>query len=200
MSGMKIASTSLMAAMLAACLMGTGVSAQSLPESLRACAKKSNDDERLRCYDERMAALGVREESYAARASTESAAPAMDRSSVKAAGAHAGTGAAASAAQSPPVAVRGDTLSAARTEDEFGRPPESRKQEPRVMTSRVRSVVERPSGLSIELENGQVWVEQERRSTFRVSPGETVTIRSGVLGSYFLSTESKATARVTRVR
>ncbi|HEY8509540.1 MAG TPA: hypothetical protein VIL32_14340 [Steroidobacteraceae bacterium] len=198
---MKIMTTSLMAAMIAVSLMGTTASAQSLPESLRACAMKSDDEERLRCYDEQMAALGVRAESYAAPRSAESAELAIDRSSVKAPAAPATSKTAGSAAQPVKATANADTLSAARTDDDFGLPPESsRKQESRVMTSRVRSVVVRPTGLSIELENGQVWVEQERRSTFRVSPGETVTIRSGVLGSYFLSTESKATARVVRVR
>jgi len=54
--------------------------------------------------------------------------------------------------------------------------------------------------LSFQLDNGQVWVQNESRSGFPSSVGDPVTIKKGALGSIWLMTDKRWGTRVRRVR
>lgn len=55
--------------------------------------------------------------------------------------------------------------------------------------------------MRIELEDGQIWEETQRTRGLPPSAGETITIRPGALGSYFLIRQAGGLAlRVKRIR
>lgn len=71
---------------------------------------------------------------------------------------------------------------------------------PASIQSRVVRVREPPTGEAlIELENGQVW-RQSDTATLLLKAGDVVTISRGALGSFHLTTPSRRTGRVKRVR
>jgi len=45
-----------------------------------------------------------------------------------------------------------------------------------------------------------VWLQSETQSDFIVRPGDTVTITTGALGAYWMSTDVHHATRVKRVR
>jgi hypothetical protein len=50
------------------------------------------------------------------------------------------------------------------------------------------------------LDNDQVWQETEHTRDLDLAAGQTVRIKPGVLGSYFLMLDSGLSTRVRRVR
>lgn len=87
--------------------------------------------------------------------------------------------------------------------DQFGLPSQQHKQpaSTRNLVAQVAQVFERKSGgLSIELDNGQVWQQAESTTGFYVKSGDRVTIAPGALGSFWMTTGSRPAARVRRVR
>jgi hypothetical protein len=172
-------------------LFALGVSAafaQGVPQSIVDCASQKRDAARLACFDREVAKLTQPEKSVAPT--------------------HA------SRAQSMPtaVSVAATPQPSARTqEDEFGvsgdlarkrtaaqKSTEAPLQE---LHATVASVKQKPYGeLVMELDNGQVWEQPERKLTFLIKEGERITIKQHKLGSFFLTTDSGATSRVRRVR
>jgi hypothetical protein len=195
--------------LLALFLASAAAFAQSPPDGLRACAGLNSDHARLKCYDDGMAALGV------ARA-TGHAGPAAE--TVLGGAASVSSGASASAQSSaathatlPPAPPATQAAAASVAPDDFGLDASAlrkKRGEPDPVSSpetqlvaRVKSVGHRATGeLSIELDNGQIWAETRKRAGSSVSVGDTVTIRPGKLGSYFLSTHSGFALRVARLQ
>ena len=72
---------------------------------------------------------------------------------------------------------------------------------PTEISSRVARVVPRgPEPPLLELENGQQWVLLESMGSDRFRAGDTITIRSGTLGSFLASMpERKEAWRIRRV-
>lgn len=70
------------------------------------------------------------------------------------------------------------------------------------LVAKVTAVTGRGKGdYRIELDNGQLWMESQRTGGEAPATGETVTIRPGLLGSYFLEREVGGLAlRVKRVK
>ena len=69
------------------------------------------------------------------------------------------------------------------------------------MVARVKAVATKARGAyQITLEDGQVW-EETSHSSSMLPPqvGETVTIKRGLLGSYFLSRATGLALRVKRI-
>jgi hypothetical protein len=65
----------------------------------------------------------------------------------------------------------------------------------------VTKVSEQPGGDTlIELDNGQVWQQTQRRIGSIAEPGDEVTVSKGTLGSYFLIGKTRLSTRVKRVR
>ncbi len=182
---------------------------QSPPDSLRACAALNSDHARLKCYDDAMAALGVARN---AKSSPSSAAPASASGAAHGAAASASSSAsAATQTPSPPPPAAPKSVAGSAAPEDFGLDaaairkkrgePDPTSTAVTQLVARVKSVGHRPTGeLSIELDNGQVWAETQRRAGSSVAVGDTVTIRPGKLGSYFLSTHSGFALRVARIQ
>lgn len=56
------------------------------------------------------------------------------------------------------------------------------------------------SGYTFELDNGQSWEQAEAMPNLNVKVGDSVNIKAGVLGSFFLSTAKSQRVRVHRIR
>jgi hypothetical protein len=77
----------------------------------------------------------------------------------------------------------------------------ARKEEPTELVARVDSVSERLTGeLLLKLDNGQSWIQAQRKAGVHIKAGERVTISHGTLGGYLLSSDSGATMRVRRLQ
>jgi hypothetical protein len=157
--------------------------AQSPLDAMRACTAEKSESVRLACYDRAMAMLNPPQ--VQPHSPPQPVAQPQPPEPVP-----------------PPVA--------APAAEEFGMTKElRRKRNPgqakadvsQELRARVVSVA-RPQGksLRVELENGQVWVENERKDGLNIREGDLVTIKSGLLGSYFLSMDSGVATRVRRVR
>jgi hypothetical protein len=69
------------------------------------------------------------------------------------------------------------------------------------LVARVVGVTGRGKGdYRIELDNGQVWAETQRTGGDAPAAGETVTLRPGMMGSYFLTREAGLALRVKRIK
>jgi hypothetical protein len=82
-------------------------------------------------------------------------------------------------------------------------PPMARQSPPPPETVTARIVaVSQPNGRNyrIELDNQEVWLESEHVRDVELEPGQTVRIKPGVLGSFFLILESGRSTRVRRIR
>jgi hypothetical protein len=165
--------------------------AQSADQSLVECTQVADSNARLRCYDDRMMRLG-------------------HKVGVETAAAPKPTPTVAATTPSPPQGV--GTPAVSLEQAEFGASPELlRKQRAaagladddsrRELTARVKSVSERAHGeFRIELDNDQVWVETQHSAiSWRPVAGETVTIKHGSLGSFFLTGPSGPAMRVKRI-
>jgi hypothetical protein len=83
---------------------------------------------------------------------------------------------------------------------EFGLIEKPNPARPQKETDRVAAVTQRPNGVLVfSLENGQLWKATDQQY-LPVHVGDSVTIRTGALGSFWLSAAgSNRTVRVTRV-
>ena len=52
----------------------------------------------------------------------------------------------------------------------------------------------------VTLENGQTWEQAEPEAHLALRPGDTVTIRRGMLGAFYMSSDRTHGLRVKRVR
>ena len=163
--------------------------AQQLPPALIACAIEKKDKVRLECFD-REVARSVQASAGVAPAPSSPALPAP---------------------AAPPVAATQPAAPVAATEaDEFGlsgelarKRREERKERPAPTELRagVSKVSTKPYGeYVIELDNGQVWEQPEKKSSFSIKAGDTVRITPGAMGSYFLLSDAGGSTKVRRVR
>jgi hypothetical protein len=183
---------------VAAMLIATAASAPSPLETMRACTSEKNESVRLACYDRAMAALNPPPAPLAAPAPPQAPPPMPARSPPNATP--------SMPAHSPPQA----TPATPAVADEFGmteelrrkrNPGQAKPDEPQELRAQVVSVARRQGdALRVELDNGQVWIETEHKAGLVVSKGDTVTIKPGLLGSYFLALDSGVGSRVKRVR
>jgi hypothetical protein len=175
-----------------------GVMAQS-NSALEACAKLSDDQARLACFDREAAAQTAHEGHAAATAAAATAAPAAAAVGVAAAAPAAATAAAPVAAAPKLSEEQKMGLTPARIQElekPPGAPPPLKE-----LSLKIQSNTTDGNGHQVfTLENGQVWRQVEPDTRFSVHPGDTVTISHGVLGSYFMSFGSHSNCRVSRVR
>jgi hypothetical protein len=145
---------------------------------MRACVEEKNDTRRLACFDEHM------------RGQTPGVASPVS--------------AAAPAASPAPAA--------ATSEQQFGMnkaierqqqvAPESKSPPPlKKLNAHIKAISYKRQGEAvITLDNGEVWEESEISSHLPLHPGDGVTIKRGVLGSFLLYTDKVPAQRVTRRR
>ncbi|HEY1282970.1 MAG TPA: hypothetical protein VGE96_00695 [Steroidobacteraceae bacterium] len=69
------------------------------------------------------------------------------------------------------------------------------------ITAKVTKVSADTAGQTlVELDNGQVWQQVQKRLEAIAAPGDEVTLTRGALGSYFLVSKSRLSTRVKRVK
>lgn len=161
---------------------------QNLPPALIACAIEKKDKVRLECFDREVARVV---QSAASVAPTPSP-PAQP------------------APAAPPVAATPPAPAATDAADEFGlsgelarkrRAEQKGEDVPTELRAAVSKVSRKPYGeYVIELDNGQVWEQPEKKSSFEIKAGDTVRITPGALGSYFLAVDSGGSTKVRRIR
>jgi hypothetical protein len=71
---------------------------------------------------------------------------------------------------------------------------------PEKFSAKVTKVDWRNGVFTVELDNGQVWLQRERDTRVQIEVGETVSIRPASLGSFLLSSDQGIAARVKRLR
>jgi hypothetical protein len=161
---------------------------QGVLESLVDCASLKQDPARLACFDREVAKLAPLAKSGAPTQAAPM--PATPPSPVVAA-----TPPKAASDPNDEFGVSG-SLARKRTEANPIADPV-----PKELHAAVTGIKTKPYGeLILELDNGQVWEQTEKQSTFLIKEGEKVRIRKRALGSYFLTADSGATTRVRRTR
>jgi hypothetical protein len=169
---------------------GAALCQAQTPADMSACANVADEKSRLKCYDEHMARAGHPVTAPRAVPATKPA-PAPQ------------------AASPSPAPQR--TAAARPASEEFGLDPDTLRKrreasspgtaQPEEMVGRVKSVSTRARGeYRIELEDGQVWVETLRTGGMPPEAGETVTIKRGTLGSFFMSRNAGVALRVKRLK
>jgi hypothetical protein len=199
----------LLSATASALLAQSAWPADSLAQRIEACARQQDDAARLKCFDHEASVLRTE---GAARASAPAAAriaPVSEKAaegvgaapstgvattSVASAAAPAGAGAAPVSAAMPSRAHAPSPAGSAAT----GTPPEKSAQP---VTARIVSISTTPAGgaLRFELDNGQVWQQNERETYLSLAAGDSVQIKAGSFRSFVLRTPSGVTTRVHQV-
>ncbi|MEJ0039757.1 MAG: hypothetical protein WDO68_27570 [Gammaproteobacteria bacterium] len=160
--------------------------AQSLPPSVAACASEKDSLARLVCFDREVAKFTQ----PSARVAPTPAVPAV---------------------VSPPAAtgVTAQPTAESPTADDFGvagklaqkraAAKESVAPSVKELRATVTKLSAKPYGeVVMELDNGQVWEENEKKSSFVIKAGEVVVIKPAKFGSFMLTTDAGATTRVHR--
>ena len=189
-------------------------SADSLAQKIESCSQYQDDAARLRCFDATARALRAEHSTAnaAATASTGAARPpanAIDEranssgSGERTAAERASTGGLAAAA----IADAADTASAAAPSPaeprRASRPAAPLENPPsgQPVTARVVAISKTPTlQRRIELDNGQVWQENEHDKSLLLAAGDSVQIQSGALRSFVLRAPSGGQTHVRRVR
>jgi hypothetical protein len=159
------------------------------------CAKMDDDAARLACYDVRNPPhkTAARSQNTTSQPAVTAAAAPSAASTLPAASAPASTPTPASVPASRPALDPNFGLAEKHVP---AKPAESAN-----LVALVDSVSERTGGeLLLKLDNGQSWVQTQRKAGTRIKSGERVTIARGAFGGYLLSSDSGATMRVRRLQ
>lgn len=168
-----------LAAILLAPLASAQTSADALPQDLLDCADEQDLLQRLACYDREIAELEA----------TPAAAAATDPDSVPSLHADGEASVkrevAPEAAQAAPVAA---TAAAAA-------------EEPAAISATVIEIRQRPRGeMIILLDNEQIWEQKHADTRFRLSVGDTATIKKSAFGGYRLFGDGNRSIQVERTQ
>ncbi len=173
-----------LSAALVIVLLSTGAIARQ-PDAFDACAREQDPAQRLACFDRETAA----------RHTNQSAAPAAPTQAAPASKPTAAPTAAPTRSSSSDIGLDARQLRKARRERGESEPPP-----PAPIVARVVRVIPREPLISaFELDNGQIW-EQAEAMRFSAMPRDEVTIRHGMLGSFFLKGADGTSVRVHRLK
>jgi hypothetical protein len=156
-------------------LFSTLALAQSKQDPLEACYQQPDGAPRLACFNREM----------------------QRRQAATAAGAAPATASAAAtsgATVADTVGLQGSALRKKLKED--GVNPE---QVQPIVAKVVRMVPRPHAELAFVLDNGQTWEQLETLDSLNIKLQDTVTIKPGILGAFFLSTPRSQTIRVHRI-
>jgi hypothetical protein len=162
--------------------------AQSKPDPLEACYQQPDGAPRLACFNREMqrrqaagsTTVPAGGAATTARQSSTAAAPAAPVSDAKVA--------------ADTVGLQGSALRKKLKEEGVSSEPV------KPIVAKVVRMVPRPhSELAFVLDNGQTWEQVETLDGLNVKLEDTVTIKPGILGAFFLSTPRKQTIRVHRI-
>jgi hypothetical protein len=167
----------------------------TLPTGLQSCVQIPDSAARLACFDREMAQLTASAAASAASANSPSAQAASAPS----------PSAGPASADTHVVTLTPEQkigLSVQQVDAiESGQPYQPHKSTDLQVHAHVASVSQRAGGYGVyQLDNGQIWVQTETRSDFHVQPGVDVTVSTGALGSFWISTDAHHATRVKRVR
>jgi hypothetical protein len=168
----------------------SAVRAQPSTDPMETCFQMTDSGARVACYDQEM----QRRHAAARAASAAPSAPAKTPASNPTVGA---ASSATAAQQSPDdtIGLDGKQLSIRRKEEGIQTPA----MKP-IVTALAHLTLRPGHQYLFELDNGQVWESTDSEPDLFVSPHETVMIRPGVLGAFFLKTNGGLSIRVHRVR
>jgi hypothetical protein len=144
---------------------------------IQACAAEKEDARRLACFDQEFRRLTPVPHAAAAGASAPAAAAASARAPENQFG------------MNPALAQQ-------QSKDQGAQPPKVRKLNGHVVAASHSAL----GNSIITLDNGEVWKEAEVTSHLPFNPGDAVTIKQGLLGSFWLYTDKVPSVRVTRVQ
>jgi hypothetical protein len=165
--------------------------AQQAVDPMEVCFRMTDPGARFACYDQEMQrrhAVIAPQPGSAARAPASAAVPTPSPATP-------GVTPTTKRPIDDTVGLDGKQLSLKRKEE--GIKPET--VQPIVAT--VATLKARPGHLYyFELDNGQVWESTESDANLFLDPHETVTIKPGLLGAFFLKTPEGNSIRVHRVR
>jgi hypothetical protein len=177
-------------------LAGLGAStalAQAPPDAMEACSQVSDAAARLACFDREIqrrhaAAAGTGRAAHAAGAPVAASPPA-------AAAGNAPAPVASGKSADDTIGLTGKQLSIKRKEE--GIAPAA----PTLIVAGLSQLQPRPGHqYYFELDNGQVWESVDNQGQLLLGAHETVAIRSGLLGAFFLKTQGGTSIRVHRLR
>jgi len=165
--------------------------AQGSTDPMEACSQLSDANARLACFDHEI------QRRHAAAASTHSPANAAPASPASATAPAADTPARAVSQQpaDDTIGLDGKQLLIKRKEE--GIAPAA----PTHIVAVLAQLRPQPGNqYYFELDNGQVWESTDNQGALLLGRHETVTIRSGVLGAFFLKTQEGNSIRVHRLK
>ena len=188
--------------------------AQDSEEPMEVCFRQSDATARLACFDHEMqrrhaaaaahgatiAGTAPAPASASARATTATVAPTASSTAVAtppdtAVAAAASAAAAAKQRAADNVGLQGSALR--RKLKEEGVAPETVQP----IVAKLVRLLPRPQDLNaFELDNGQTWEQTETIANLDLRSHDTVTIKPGVLGAFFLITPRSQRVRVRRIR
>jgi len=151
--------------------------AQSVPDAFDLCAREQEGSTRLACFDRQMA-------------TRRAVLPERPTPPVAAASASA------SAAASPDVGLNARQISALHPE----RTKPAQVALASIEAKVVKVIARRPLISAFELDNGQVWEQNESLNNLRIRPQDTLTIREGMMGGFVMKAPDGQTLRVHRIR
>jgi hypothetical protein len=162
--------------------------AQGKPDPLEACYQQPDGAPRLACFNLEM---------QRRRAAGSTTVPAGGATT----NAHQSSTAAAPATPGGDAKVAADTVGLQGGALRKKLKDDGLSSEPaKPIIAKVVRMVPRPhSVLAFVLDNGQTWEQVETLDGLNVKLEDTVTIKPGILGAFFLSTPRKQTIRVHRI-
>jgi hypothetical protein len=172
-----------MGALIVLGLFSTLALAQNKPDPLEACYQQPDGAPRLACFNREM------QRRQAATAGT-TATPATGTTAV----APAAPAAVTRKAADDTVGLQGSELRKKLKHDDVK--PEVVKP----IVAKVVRMVPRPHSMqAFVLDNGQAWEQAESKDNLDVKLDDTVTIKPGILGAFFLNTPRSQRVRVHRI-
>jgi hypothetical protein len=163
-------------------LLSTGAMAQQ-SDPYHACAAEKDSTARLACFDRVDSARHPASSAPSAAAAVSimpAAAPAASRP-----------------AADPDIGL--DARQARRERAQRGEPEPAPAQSALIVATVVTVIPRTPLISAFELSNGQIW-EQAESMRFSAEPQQTVTIRPGLLGAFFLKNAAGVSVRVHRLK
>ncbi len=174
--------------------MAPAVMATSTNESLFACTKITNNNERLACFDN----IAKTVSPTAVVPATKNVLSSTPKPAMQAAN---------SPAQSTPAVIPQENTAVNRIQttqakaDMFGQEHIQTSKGLPELTLTIKSLKKNPYGkLKFTFENGQIW-QQKDSATLKLKAGDTVIIKRGALSSFYLKKlDANRTVKVKRVK
>lgn len=173
--------------------------AHAAPAWAAECAATDDDAARLTCYDSR-------NPPHKSAARTQGSVPPAVSAKATAAGASRDDASRNDTPRTEPRNAASAAASKSQPGSDFGLPPKSDPETAKAratesdLIAHVASVSEKLTGeLLLKLDNGQTWVQAQRKPGTYIKANERVTIARGTFGGFLLSSDSGVTMRVRRL-